>query len=99
MKLLSIVDLSISDIIILAQIFVTIDTKLMGLLLRGEFLLPFLNIGVTEARNHCVGSKLDLKDLLNIILKGNDRDEAQFLRTKALSPSGPGAEEVFKSSK
>ncbi|KAL3274186.1 hypothetical protein HHI36_015603 [Cryptolaemus montrouzieri] len=35
----------------------------------------------------------------NIRLKGDDRDEEQFLRTMAVSPSGPGAEEVFKSSK
>ncbi|KAL3266510.1 hypothetical protein HHI36_010680, partial [Cryptolaemus montrouzieri] len=29
----------------------------------------------------------------------DDRDEAQFSRTKAVSPSGPGTEEVFKSSR
>ncbi|KAL3289222.1 hypothetical protein HHI36_003656, partial [Cryptolaemus montrouzieri] len=65
--------------------------------LSGEVLVPFLNIEVPEARNHCVGSKLDLKDSLNIALKADYRHEAQFLRTKAVSPSGLGAEEGFKS--
>ncbi|KAL3267468.1 hypothetical protein HHI36_011591 [Cryptolaemus montrouzieri] len=69
------------------------------ILLRGDVLVPFLNIGVTEARNHYVDSNLDLKDPLNITIKSDDRDEAQFLRTKAVSPSVPGTEEVFKSSK
>ncbi|KAL3267795.1 hypothetical protein HHI36_006924 [Cryptolaemus montrouzieri] len=67
--------------------------------LRGEVLVHFLIVGVTEARNRCVGSKLDPKDSLNITLKGDYRDEAPFLRTKAVSTSGPVAEEVFKSSK
>ncbi|KAL3278123.1 hypothetical protein HHI36_013468 [Cryptolaemus montrouzieri] len=59
----------------------------------------FLEYGVTRTRNHCLGSKLDLKDSLNITLKGYDREEAQFLRIKAVNPSGPGAEEFFKSSR